>query len=137
MPNLAHSLMHHQLRMIPDTRNFNSKYKTNPSLTNFVASNCSIILAEFFVALSKNRFFHAHDHLFLLTNPPSSYLCLFVQKWHFLGCQINWSINAHTMGTIIFQYLCSKTIFVNVKILICYDEISIFAFTKILLSEDT
>ena len=40
-------------------------------------------------------------------------------------------------GTIISKYLRSKTIFINAKILILYDKISIFAFMKILLSEDT
>ena len=41
------------------------------------------------------------------------------------------------MGTIISKFLGSKTIFMNAKILILYDKISFFAFTKILLSEDT
>ena len=35
------------------------------------------------------------------------------------------------------KYLSSKTIFVNADILILYYKISIFAFMKMLLSEDT
>ena len=38
---------------------------------------------------------------------------------------------------IISKYLCFKTICVNAKKLILYDEISIFTFTKILLKADT
>ena len=48
------------------------------------------------------------------------------------------SINSKcSKGPIISKYLRSKTIFINAKILILEDKISIFAFTKIVLSLET
>ena len=68
---------------------------------------------------------HAHNHGLRQTQPKTLSLVNTSKKakqntWH--------TCSYYSKGAIISKYVCSKTIFVFVKILILYDKISIFAY---------